>query len=77
VRGQVVAVGPQTLAGRHFDVAVIDLFGDALRGDSSTRLDGAIVVGRASGVLLRLDLRSAMPAFNLQRRLSSVEPASP
>jgi hypothetical protein len=75
VRGQVVAVGPQTLAGRHFDVAVIDLFGDAQRGDSSTRLEGAIVVDRASGVLLRLDLRSSLPGFNLQRRLSRVESA--
>lgn len=73
VRGQVVAVGPQTLAGRHFDVAVIDLYGDAQHGDASTRLEGAIVVDRASGVLLRLDLRSAQPGFNLQRRLSRVD----
>lgn len=77
VRGQVVAVGPQALAGRHFDVAVIDLFGDALRGDESTRLDGALVVDRASGVLLRLDLQSAMPEFRLQRRLDRVERAGP
>lgn len=77
VRGQVVAVGPQSLGGRQFDAAVIDLFGDAQRGDESTRLDGVIVVDRASGVLLRLDLRSAMPEFRLQRRLQRVErPAS-
>jgi hypothetical protein len=75
VRGQVVAVGPQMLAGRHFDVAVIDLFGDVQRGDSSTRLEGAIVVDRASGVLLRLDLRGSQPGFDLQRRLSRVESA--
>lgn len=75
VRGQVVAVGPQELAGRRFDVAVIELFGDAQRGDLSTRLDGAIAVDRTSGVLLRLDLRSGMPGFNLQRRLSRVESA--
>lgn len=73
VRGQVVAIGPQTLADRRFDVAVIDLYGDAQHGDSSTRLDGAIVVDRTSGVLLRLDLRSALPAFNLQRRLARIE----
>jgi hypothetical protein len=73
VRGQVVAVGRQTLADRPFDVAVIDLFGDAPRGDTSTRLDGAIVVDRASGVLLRLDLRSAVPEYNLQRRLARIE----
>jgi hypothetical protein len=73
VRGQVVAVGPQMLADRRFDVAVIDLYGDAQQGDASTRLDGAIVVDRASGVLLRLELRSALPPFNLQRRLARIE----
>ena len=74
MRGQVVAVGPQTLAGRQFDVAVIELFGDAPRGEAYTRVEGALVVDRASGVLLRLDLRSANPAFQLQRRLMRVEP---
>ncbi len=73
VRGRVVAVGPQSLGGRSFDAAVIDLFGDAQRGDESTRLTGVIVVDRASGVLLRLDLDSAMPEFRLQRRLQRVE----
>lgn len=77
VRGQVVAVGPQTLAGRRFEVVVIELFGDAQRGDTSTRLDGAIVVDRASGVLLRLDLRSALPGFQLQRRLQRVDTPVP
>jgi hypothetical protein len=76
VRGQVVAVGPQTVAGRRFDVAVLELFGDAQRGDETTRLDGAIAVDRASGVLLRLDLRSAQAALSLQRRLVRVEPAA-
>lgn len=75
VRGQVVAVGPQLIAGRSFDAAVIELFGDALRADASTRLDGVIVVDRASGILLRLDLHSAMPPFALQRRLARVEAA--
>ena len=75
MRGQVVAVGPQTIAGRRFDAAVLELFGDANRGDDSTRVDGAIVVDRASGVLLRLDLRSANQNFSLQRRLVRVEPA--
>lgn len=77
VRGQVVAVGPQVLAERRFDVAVVELFGDVQRGETSTRLDGAIAIDRASGVLLRLDLRSGAPAFNLQRRLARVEPAAP
>ena len=76
VRGQVVAIGPQTVAGRRFDVAVVELFGDAQRGGySSTRLEGAIVVDRVSGVLLRLDLRSAQGSFALQRRLVRVEAA--
>lgn len=76
VRGQVVAVGPQSIAGRAFDVAVIELFGDVPRGETWTRLDGAIVVDRHSGLLLRLDLRSAQPQFQLQRRLVRVEAAA-
>lgn len=77
LRGQVVAVGPQIAAGRRFDVAIVELFGDAQRGERFTRLDGAMVVDRASGVLLRLDLRSAQPAFALQRRLMRIEAAAP
>lgn len=76
VRGQVVAVGPQSIAGRAFDVAVIELFGDVPRGETWTRLDGALVVDRRSGLLLRLDLRCAQPQFQLQRRLVRVEPAA-
>jgi hypothetical protein len=64
------------VAGRRFDVAVIELFGDAQRGDLSTRLDGVVVIDRASGMLLRLDLRSAQPDFSLQRRLVRVDPAA-
>ncbi len=77
LRGQVVAVGPQTVAGRRFDVIVLELFGDAQRGDTTTRVDGAMVVDRASGLLLRLDLRSAISEFSLQRRLLRVEAAAP
>ena len=73
LRGQVVAVGPQTIATRRFDAAVIELFGDAQRGERSTRVDGVLVVDRASGVLLRLELSSAQPDFNLQRRLVRVD----
>lgn len=73
VRAQVVAVGPQQLGNRRFDVAVLELFGDVLQGAGSTRLDGALVVDRASGVLLRLDLRSAQPPFSGTRRLVRVE----
>lgn len=74
VRGQVVAVGQQMVAGRSFDAAVVELFGDAIRGDGSARLDGVIVVDRRSGVLLRLDLNCSMAPFSLQRRLARVEP---
>ncbi len=74
VRAQVVAVGPQQLAGRRFDAVVLELFGDVLDGAGSTRLDGVLVVDRASGVLLRLDLRSGQPPFRVLRRLARVEP---
>jgi hypothetical protein len=73
VRGQVVAVGPQVIANRQFDVAIVDLFGEAGLNEASTRLDGVLVVDRASGVLLRLDLFSSHPVFQLQRRLARVE----
>ena len=77
MRGQVVAVGPQTVAGRRFDVVVVELFGDAPGDEAYTRVDGALVIDRTSGVLLRLDLRSANPVFQVQRRLVRVEAAAP
>lgn len=85
VRGQVVATGPQTVAGRNFDVAVIELFGEvplANTGtgevtDGSTRLDGVMAVDRQNGLLLRLELRSANPAYTLRRRLLRIEAAAP
>ncbi len=84
LRGQVVAVGPQTIAGRAFDVAVIELYGDAPRppsgvGDvaAGTRLDGVMAVDRRSGVLLRLDLDCANPAYAVRLRLVRIESAKP
>lgn len=77
MRGQVVAVGPQKVAGRSFDVAVLELFGDAQNGEGFTRVEGAMVVDRHSGVLLRLDLRSGSDNFSLQRRLVRVDPPVP
>lgn len=78
VRGQVVAAGPQVIAGGPFDVAVIELFGDAQRSaDSTTRVEGSLVVDRRSGLVLRLDLRSAWAEFNLQRRLARIERGTP
>lgn len=74
VRGQVVAIGPQRIDGRAFDVAVIELFGDAPAGAAgSTRLDGVMSVDRRSGVLLRLELRCANASYALRRRLVRVE----
>ena len=84
VRGQVVAVGPLLVAGRRFDAAVIELYGEApsTRGahslaEGSSRLDGVMSVDRASGVLLRLELRCANADFSLRRRLLRVEAAAP
>jgi hypothetical protein len=77
VRGQVVARGPQTLAGRQFNVLVIELFGEVPRPDGpSARLDGVMAVDAASGVLLRLELNSSHPDYVLRRRLVRVEPAT-
>ncbi|MFZ5546244.1 MAG: hypothetical protein ACOZJZ_22025 [Pseudomonadota bacterium] len=75
VRGQVIAVGPLVLAERRFDAATIELFGDVPNGVASTRVDGVMVVDRASGVLLRLELRSGNPDYALKRRLVRVERA--
>jgi len=76
VRGQVIAVGPQQVSGRSFDTATIELFGDAPAPGGSTRLDGVMVVDRASGVLLRLELRSANADYALRRKLVRVERGS-
>ena len=83
VRGQVVATGEQTVAGRHFDVAVIELFGESPNArasaddisQTSTRLDGVMAVDRSSGVLLRLELRSSNADFAVRRRLLRIDPA--
>lgn len=89
MRGQVVAIGPQTVAGRDFDVAVIELFGEAPMapnspGDSaqngsgrSARLDGVMAIDRPSGLLLRLDLRCDNPDFAVQRRLLRIVSGGP
>lgn len=78
LRAQVVAQGMQSIAGRSFDVAVIELFGDAPLGEqASTRLHGVMAVDRRSGVLLRLEVQCANAAFAVHRRLVRVEPAAP
>jgi hypothetical protein len=81
LRGQVIATGVQTRYGRPFDAAVVELFGDVPNGEpfpgaTSTRIDGVMVVDRKSGVLLRLELRSANPEFAVRRTLVRIEPAT-
>jgi hypothetical protein len=81
LRGQVIATGVQTRYGRPFDAAVVELFGDVPQGQpfpgaNSTRIDGVMVVDRKSGVLLRLELRSANPEFAVRRTLVRIEPAT-
>lgn len=76
VRGQVIAQGVQSGLGRPFDAAVIELFGDVADAETSSRLDGVMVVDRHSGVLLRLELKSASPEFSFRRTLVRIEPAA-
>jgi hypothetical protein len=77
VRGQVVAHGVQEVVGRSFDVAVIELFGDAPTTDGGfARLSGVMAVDRASGLLLRLELSCSNPDFAMRRRLTRVESAT-
>ncbi len=77
VRGQVVAQGVQQIVGRSFDVAVIELFGDAPTSDGGfVRLSGVMAVDRASGLLLRLELSCSNPEFAMRRRLTRVESAA-
>ncbi len=74
VRAQVVAIGPQVVAGHNFDVAVLELFGDVPNGtDQSARVDGVLALDRNSGVLLRLELRSGSSGYLLRRRLMRIE----
>jgi hypothetical protein len=76
-----VCEGVKTSYGRPFDAAVVELFGDVpqvspVQNGGSTRVDGVMVVDRKSGVLLRLELHSANPEFQLRRTLVRIEPAS-
>ncbi len=73
VRGQVIALGVHTAHGRAFDYAAIELFGEVLGAAPPARVDGVLVVDRGSGVLLRLDLRSNDPVFDLRRTLMRVD----
>jgi len=76
VSAQVMSLGEQTVAGRRFDVAVLELRGGAPRDNGgSTRLDGVMAVDRASGVLLRLELFCANPSFSVWRRLARIDAA--
>jgi len=73
MRGQVIALGVHTGLGRAFDYAAIELFGEMTGAAPGTRVEGMLVVDRGSGVLLRLDLRSTVPGFELRRTLTQVQ----
>jgi hypothetical protein len=76
VSAQVMSLGEQTVAGRRFDVAVLELRGGAPHDNGgSTRLEGVMAVDRASGVLLRLELFCANPSFSIWRRLARIDAA--
>lgn len=78
LRGQVIATGVQNTLARPFDAAVVEVFGEVPSEDPGvgpmTRVDGVMVVDRKSGVLLRLELRSANPDFSVRRTLMRIEP---
>jgi hypothetical protein len=81
LNGRVVSVGGKGVAGRDFDVTVIELHGvaplqEAGRYDlaqANTVVDGVIAIDRKSGVLLRLDLNCANPAYAAHWRLIRVD----
>lgn len=83
VRGRVMAAGPQTVSGRHFDAAVIELSGEVPQARSygsggvrNAGVDGVLVVDRTSGVLLRIELGTSSARTAFRRRLVQVEPAA-
>lgn len=75
VQAQLVAEHVNTPFGSRFDPVVLDLQGEIEPGSPPPRVEGVMVVDRRSGLLLRLELRSADPAFDLERRLLHIEPA--
>lgn len=75
VQSQLVAEHVKTPFGNRFDPVVMDLRGEIEPGSPPPQVEGVMVVDRRSGLLLRLELRSADPQFDLERRLVHIEPA--
>ena len=75
VQSQLVAEHVKTPFGNRFDPVVMELRGEIEPGSPPPPVEGVMVVDRRSGLLLRLELRSADPQFDLERRLVHVEPA--
>jgi hypothetical protein len=75
VRGQVIALGVRSVGDWAFDGAVVELFGEVLGDAGGGRVEGVMVIDRHTGILLRLELRSAVGEFALRRTLSRIDPA--
>lgn len=75
VQSQLVAEHVKTPFGSRFDPVVMDLRGEVEPGSPPPQVEGVMVVDRRSGLLLRLELRSTDPQFDLERRLVHIEPA--
>jgi hypothetical protein len=76
VQGRVMSMGEQDVAGRRFDTVVIELGGTARDERGSTLLRGVMVVDRASGLLLRLEIECSNADFARWRRLRRIEATS-
>jgi hypothetical protein len=75
VQSQLVAEHVKTPFGSRFDPVVMELRGEIEPGSPPPQVEGVMVVDRRSGLLLRLELHSTDPQFDLERRLVHIEPA--
>jgi hypothetical protein len=75
LRAEFVAEHVKTPFGTRFDPVVLDLRGEVDPGTPPPKVEGAMVVDRRSGLLLRLELHGEDPQFDLERRLVHIEPA--
>jgi hypothetical protein len=75
LQAEFVAEHVKTPFGTRFDPVVLDLRGEVDPGAPPPKVEGAMVVDRRSGLLLRLELHGEDPQFDLERRLVHIEPA--
>lgn len=75
LQAEFVAEHVKTPFGPRFDPVVLDLRGEIEPGSPPSKVEGAMVVDRRSGLLLRLELHGEDPQFDLERRLVHIEPA--